>query len=234
MTKKEEIHINKYFFIKLALVAFIALAVITGACSRSENNNPPPEENLPSMEENQPDQENEKPGEETAKKPADYFPLTKGSTWQYLGEGNEFASFTREVIFASENRAQIKEDNGGTVSAAVFETTDETVTRIFFQGEAYVNEDFLNAEPNDNLVILKTPLQVGTKWETADSTREIIDLNASLDTPAGKFDQLLKIKITFPDSVIFEYYKDGVGMVKREFESEDIKVTSTLEKFEIQ
>ena len=65
----------------------------------------------------------------------EYFPLTEGSTWQYLGEGNEFASFTREVLFAREDQAQIIENNGGTISASVFKTTDEEITRVFFQGE---------------------------------------------------------------------------------------------------
>lgn len=86
-------------------------------------------------------------------------------------------------------------------------------------------------------MILKTPLQVGTKWESTDGTREIVDLNATVDTPVGKFEKVLKIKITFPDSITYEYFKDGVGLVKRDFRSKDedeaSKVTSTLEKYEI-
>jgi hypothetical protein len=32
---------------------------------------------------------------------------------------------------------------------------------------------------------------------------------------------------------MYEYFKAGIGMVKREFESEGMKVTSALEKYEI-
>jgi hypothetical protein len=218
---------------RLIPVMFLLIIFFITACNQAEKENPRPVEDQSQVEESDTEKE-DTTNKEVNLKPEDYFPLTQGSTWEYLGEGNEYASFNREVIFVEGNRAQVKEDNGGTVSASVFETTDEAVTRIFFQGESYENENYLNAESNENLVILKAPLQVGTKWDTDDSTREILDLNASLNTPAGEFEKVLKIKITYPDSTIYEYYKDGVGMVKREYISnEDYEVTSTLEKYEI-
>ncbi|PKM89813.1 MAG: hypothetical protein CVU87_04165 [Firmicutes bacterium HGW-Firmicutes-12] len=125
----------------------------------------------------------------TIKKPSDFFPFTKGSTWQYKGEGNEYASFSREVVFTLES--------------------------------------------NENLIVLKAPLEVGTKWEHSTETREIVDVNTTVDTPAGKFENCVVVKIIFPNSTLFEYFKDGVGMVKREFRSGDSQVTSILEKFSV-
>ncbi|MEL7568091.1 MAG: hypothetical protein AAGU27_24890 [Dehalobacterium sp.] len=223
----------KNFSFKVTLIFVIMMVIFITACNQTGKTNPEPEDNKSVLEENDSEKEISPPKDQITPDLSDYFPLSQGSTWQYLGEGNEYASFKREVIFAEGNRGQIKEDNGGTVSAVVFDVTDEAITRVFFQGESYENDNFLNAEPNDNLVILKAPLQVGTKWETDDSSREIVDLNASLDTPAGNFEKVLKMKITFPDSTMFEYYKDGVGMIKREYISGDFKVTSTLEKYEI-
>lgn len=223
----------KILSFKLTLIIVILVAIFTTACNQAKKTNPEVEDNKPALEEKDPGKEDAIPKDKITPKLADYFPLTQGSTWQYLGEGNEYASFSREVIFAEGNRAQIKEDNGGTVSASVFEATDEAITRIFFQGESYENEDFLDVDSNDNLVILKAPLQVGTTWETGDSSREIVDLNTSLYTPAGNFEKVLKIKISYPDSTMFEYFKDGVGMIRREYISGDFEVTSTLEKYEI-
>lgn len=162
-----------------------------------------------------------------------FFPLSKGSTWQYLGEGNEFATFTRKVLFADGDRAQIAEDNGGTVSASVFKITDNEITRTFFRGEEYDGKNLLKEKDNDNLVILKAPLKSGTKWKTGEGEREIVDIAAVVDTPAGKFEGCIKVSIKQEHSTMYEYYKAGVGMVKREFESEGLKVTSTLEKYEI-
>ncbi len=61
----------------------------------------------------------------------DYFHLTQGSYCQYKGEGNEYASFKREVIYQAGDKLQIKEDNGGTVTQSVWQITNETLTRVF-------------------------------------------------------------------------------------------------------
>lgn len=160
----------------------------------------------------------------------DFFPVAAGSTWEYQGEGNEYATFSRKILFASGNLAQIREDNGGTVSASVFKITSEAVTRIFFRGEAYEQTNYLKSPSNENLVILKTPIKVGTKWAEPNGTREIVDLKATVTTPAGSFSECVKVKITAKDSTSYEYFKSGVGMVKREFITGDTKISSSLKK----
>jgi len=165
-----------------------------------------------------------------AVKLGNFFPVVAGSTWEYQGEGNEYASFSRKILFTSGNLAQIREDNGGTVSAAVFKISPDAVTRIFFLGEAYGQTNYLHSPSNENIVILKTPLQVGTKWTEPNGNREIVDLNATVTTPAGSFTQCLKVKISNENSTLYEYFKNGVGMVKREFISGDTKISSSLKK----
>lgn len=60
----------------------------------------------------------------------------------------------------------------------------------------------------------------------------IVDTNATVNTPAGEFKNCLKVKLTYPESTIYEYYQAGVGLVKREFLSEGFEVTSTLESWQ--
>lgn len=163
----------------------------------------------------------------------DFFPLTEGSTWQYKGEGNEYASFVRKVLFVEGDKVQVSEDNGGTVSASVFEITEKAITCVFSRGEEYDGANLLDEESNENYAILQAPLKPGTKWEAQGEVREIVDINATVDTPAGKFENCIKVSIKSETSTMHEYYKEGVGLVKREFESEGMKVTSTLEKYEI-
>ncbi len=163
----------------------------------------------------------------------DFFPISKGSTWQYRGEGNEYASFNRKVLFLEGDKAQFVEDNGGTVSGAVFKVTEEEITRTFFQGEEYNETNLLNQDSNDSLVILKAPLKVGTKWETPREVREIVEIDATVDTPAGKFEDCIKVSIKLENSALYEYFKEGIGLVKREFTSEGMTVTSTLEQYNI-
>lgn len=200
--------------ISLSLLAFIILInILSAGCAKLSELNPG----------------EIKQNEET--NPGDFFPLSAGLSWEYQGEGNEYASFNRKVVFTKDNLAQIREDNGGTVSAAVFKTTDDAITRIFFMGEAYGEENFLDSPPKENIVILKQPLQVGTKWEETNGVREIVDVNASVSTPAGNFEKCIKVKISNENSILYEYFKQGIGMVKREFISGETRITSSLVKF---
>jgi hypothetical protein len=162
----------------------------------------------------------------------DYFPLSIGSTWQYLGEGNEYASFTRKVLFKEGDRIQTMEDNGGTVSANIYKVTGDAARLVYSQGEQYDKVNLLDRKDNRDSIVLKAPLKTGTKWENAEDEREILATDASVDTPAGRFEACVKVSIKSQNSTMYEYYKAGVGMVKREFISEGLTVTSTLEKYE--
>jgi len=174
---------------------------------------------------------NNKPTESVT--PGDYFPLTAGSSWKYQGEGNEYASFTREVMFVKDNLAQVRENNGGTISMSVYNITRDAVTRIFFIGEAYENNNYLESTPNENIIILKNPLEVGTRWEEKNAVREITDTKASINTPSGSYTNCIKVKITYENSVVYEYFKEDTGMVHREFVSERSTVTSSLKDLKI-
>lgn len=164
---------------------------------------------------------------------SNYFPLEVGSIWEYEGEGMEYATFTREVLYVSDNKAQIKEDNSGTVTARVFEITDDTITSVFSQSESYDDENFLDFESNENIIVLKSPIEVGTKWDTDIGAKEIIAIDESLDTPAGEFENLIKVQITSEDNISYEYYKEGIGLVRREFTGDGFEVTSTLKSYKI-
>ena len=163
------------------VIIFVLILIFSMGCTQTESPTPISE---PEEQQN-PQGEEPAPNTQVLK---NYFPLTDGSVWKYLGEGNEYATFNREVVFVEGDKAQIREDNGGTVSAAVFQTSENAITRIFFQGEEYEDTNFLNEEPNNSLEILKNPLEVGTKWEDPNGTREIVDINATVNTQAGKFE----------------------------------------------
>lgn len=177
------------------------------------------------------------PQAEITPKPSDYFPVGINNMWDYLGEGNEYASFIREMPFVKNNQAQTYVDNGGTVVAEVFQVDDAAITRVFFAGEKYEQENMLESgfTSNDQTVILKSPLEKGTVWKNDTETREIVAIDAQLNTPAGNFSDCLQIKITNPDStsIVYEYYAAGIGMVKREFIDGEFIITSTLQEYNL-
>lgn len=173
------------------------------------------------------------PSAEKQLQPKAFFPLTSGISWVYRGEGNEYAAFTREIAFSKDNLAQITENNSGTVITAIYRVTDECVARVFSETESYNPGNLLEAGfiPNDNTVILKSPLEAGISWGEPEEKREIIAVNTKVETPLGVFDDCIKIKTSYPQSTVYEYFSRGIGLVKREFVSGDYQVTSTLEKF---
>ncbi len=233
---------KKFYLIGAIMVLFLSLT-LTG-CSLFQEQpakppNPPPGNPTNQNGQNQPPETPNPAGEPTNNQAASnlnkYFPITEGSTWDYAGEGMEYAAFIREILFTKDNLTQMKEDNSGTILASVYRVTDEAITQIYFQGEAYEDENFLDSQANDNTVIMKTPLAVGTKWTNARDVREIVDLNATVATPAGNFENCLKIKVTYNESkaTSYDYYKEGVGLIKREYHSDGYLVTSILQSYNV-
>jgi len=168
---------------------------------------------------------------------SDYFPGSIGSYWRYQGSGNEFASFSSEVVFGGDNLVQIKENNGGTMIDSVYEISDMQISRINYIPESYEKINYLNRQASQNIIILKMPLKPGQSWENTDDKREVVSVNASVDSPAGNFDNCIKIKISpqpaSSTATTYEYYKQGVGLVKREFVSGNETISSMLEEYEI-
>lgn len=167
----------------------------------------------------------------------DYFPSTPGSTWSYQGSGNEFASFTRQILFSSANQIQMKESNGGTVSTSIYEFSEGALKRVYFQGESYQPVNLLakGFKSNESMVILKEPLQTGKEWSTSSGQRRIVQTDAQVNTPAGVFNNCIKVDISEKNSsaLTYEYYAKGVGLVKREFIDGTMIISSTLENYQI-
>lgn len=169
--------------------------------------------------------------------PGDYFPSKPGSNWSYQGEGNEYASFTREVLFAAGDQSQFKEANGGTVSTSIYITSADSIKRVFFSGETYNPQNLLSPgfTSNDSSVILKNPLTTGASWTSGNDTKKIVDSQVEVKTPAGTFSNCIKLEIKSQgsSSTVYEYYGKGVGLVKREFIDGSATITSTLKAYKI-
>ena len=170
-----------------------------------------------------------------ALEPGQFLPLSQGNYWYYQGQGMEYAAFNRKVLYTKDKFAQLSEDNGGTVITTIYETTPGALKRVYFEGESYNPPNMLEKgfTANENIIILKAPISIGAKWDNKDGSREIVDVNASVDTPAGTFKPCLKIKITSDNSTVYEYYKKGLGLVKREFIVDETSITSSLEKYQV-
>lgn len=161
-----------------------------------------------------------------------YMPMKLGYTWEYEGEGNEYASYTSKIEFGENNRFQEAQDNGGTLMANIYEVKDDSIVHVYQMGENYEHKNLLKEKNNLNDVILKLPLQAGNKWVSEENSYEIIDTKATITVPYGTFTDCVVVKRTYKDgSESFMHYKEGIGLLQSEFRSGDFKVFSRLKNF---
>lgn len=166
-------------------------------------------------------------------KAADYFPLTENIHMQYKGTGNEYAQYETWVDYIKDDKIQIRESNGGTVSVNVYRLEDGALRKVYTQAEVYYLHDFTNLVNTDEIII-KEPIQVGTSWTLTDGTvRNITAIDKEVETPSGKY-TALEVTTTWADSITKDYFVKGIGLIKNEFVSTDstMTVTSELEKTE--
>lgn len=165
----------------------------------------------------------------------DYYPLYKGNKWVYQGTGNEYASFSREVLFTEGNLAQTLEINGGADVTKILQINGNTITEIFKREEPSAPVNLLHEKANEQRILLKSPLSIGTKWIDGNTQIEIVDTAATVKTSAGTFKNCIKIMSTFAgdNSVMYQYYAKGVGMVQQDFIVGEEKISSSLESYHL-
>lgn len=167
---------------------------------------------------------------------ADFFPAEPGMNWTYDGWGNEFAAYRRTATHRRGQRAQIVHVSGAVV-AWVYDIEPDRVTLRAMSGELQEETaDYLDAPDELGRVILQEPLAVGAQWRTPTwvrrsddgpgdlddryvwETRRIEGVGETLETPAGTFRNVIRVRV-IPDEGVesLEYYAPGVGLIRSEY-----------------
>jgi len=164
--------------------------------------------------------------DEQAFAPGDYFATAPGTTWRYLGHGNEFATYSAEVTHRDGNLFQLVVYSGADV-AHVYEIEPEKVVRRLRSGEMeFDKQNFLTGPFLESYTVLEAPLEVGHSWEATAvypngasvEKRRIEGVGLTLDTPAGRFENVIRVRVSYEsgnDSL--EHYAPGIGLVRSEY-----------------
>lgn len=219
----------------MIVLAMMLLLFMVGCTT----NNPPAQQPTPTPEPSpapvEPQPTTPEPAEPPKTNGADIkklIPLKVGNIWQYEGEGNEYASYTQEVLFQKDNRFQLSTDTGGTVLANIFEVKEDRIDNIYQSGEEYDHKNLLDQKSNISITLIKAPIEKGSKWVSEENSYEIIDTEAKATVPFGTFEDCILVKLTFKDgSETYLHYKEGIGLLQAEFRSGDTKIFSRLKKF---
>lgn len=162
----------------------------------------------------------------------DYFIYNENSEYVYEGKGNEYASFNILVDYLTENRVQIRSNNGGTEMIKVLENKDGKLTMLLSRGETYYRENLIQSPSNNEEILLKEPLIKGTTWTLSDNRKRYIsNIDVEITTPLGKY-KALEVTTENKEDKTLDYYAANVGLVKTLFVLKDDEVSSSLSKIE--
>ncbi|MCB2293610.1 GerMN domain-containing protein [Clostridium algoriphilum] len=214
----------------LVIVTFILL---TG-CSKGITSKTKVPDNAgnakPKVDMSKPKVDNSK-GDVATAKIGDYYPFEKSLKYMYVGEGNEYATYSVFVDYLRGNRQQIRIDNGGSELVKVLENKDGELRLIFSKGEIYYREDFTSQINNKPEILLKEPLTKGNSWTLKDgSKRSITNVKVAIKTPLASY-ECIEVTTVRKDSTDKDYYAANIGLVKTLFTSNG-DVSSSLSKME--
>lgn len=157
------------------------------------------------------------------------FFMKDKSVVKYLGEGNEYATYTARTQWHNDHTVSIFEDNGGTILLRTYRITDKAIELINEQGEFYGEFNPTNDEL-DAMPAISTFLQLPIEKDREFDGWKIIEVNLTLETPLQKFEDVIQIqKIDETGSIQNRYIVENFGEIKREFimDEEDLKFTVT-------
>lgn len=167
-----------------------------------------------------------------------YFPVNNQWEYEFSGEGNEFAPFTREILYTDGVLAQVFDTTGGAMVSTVYRITENEIALVTNPQESESRENVLEqvqrtTKPVD--VLLRQPLRPGSSWESRDGQRQIVAVNEIVEVPAGVFHNVVVVEIDYghdPNVIGYEYYAINIGLIKREYRevNGDFEVISQLNK----
>lgn len=168
-------------------------------------------------------------------KASEYISFEGNTRYQFDGDGMEYSSFDVYVDFIEGDKIQFRTNNSGTEMVEVFQKNQDNITRNYFRGEVYYRENVTGKEDTTKDIVLKDPVKIGTTWNISEGRKSTItDVEVAISTPSGDYEAVEVTTESIDDDhgQVKEYYVKGLGLVKREFNFEDTKVTSTLSKIE--
>ncbi|WP_313890776.1 hypothetical protein [Psychrobacillus sp.] len=162
------------------------------------------------------------------------FFMADQASANFIGEGNEYASYTLKTVHLSDNYVVTYENNGGTVLQRIYKITDEKVSILAENEEAYDEKTPTLEELNtmqEKKIYLVAPLTVGSEfggWKVT-STTETIKTNVQTFT-----DVIVIEKIDEQNTIVRKYFAKDFGEIKREFimniEGEETIISSTIDQ----
>ncbi|RKD34689.1 hypothetical protein [Thermohalobacter berrensis] len=125
--------------------------------------------------------------------------------------------------------------NYGNTVVRVYKVTNQYIKLVYNEsGSGVFDKNYSDETANKNIIVLKTPIAIGTSWKSKDGTKyEITGVNKKVTTPSGDY-ITLEITTIRDNYQIKNYYVKEIGLVKRvrNYEYGDLTLVESLVKVE--
>jgi len=148
----------------------------------------------------------------------------------FIGEGNEFASFSEETVWLTDYVVQTSIDNGGGFVYSVYRITDEAI-ELVYEG---VTEPTMTVGDIEKLPVIELYLALPIEQGTSFGAWTITDVNSTVDTPFKRFTDVIEVMKETDGSKSYRYFAPGFGLIKQveslDMDENRIEISSTLEE----
>lgn len=151
----------------------------------------------------------------------------------FLGDGNEFSSYTEKTTWLNDEFVETIVDNGGVSLMTIYKITKNQI-EIVFKEPIDLDTPFPKIEELEVLepieTYLATPIEEGTSF----GQWKIVETNATIETPYKTFEKAIILEEKGENYVNRKYFVEGLGEIKTESimdtdQGETYTVTSALQ-----
>lgn len=149
----------------------------------------------------------------------EYYPQ-ENKTYQYRGEGNEYAAYTEVFYKKTDSYLPSIVDNGGTRLLRIYQLTEKGIYVVYEQPEFY-NETIPSFDEMKQYFNPVPLLEKPIKENTSFNGWKIINTNEKMMLFDGEVKNIIIIEQHDQqnNTVVRKYWAPKLGMVKQEFES---------------
>ncbi|MEG2289037.1 MAG: GerMN domain-containing protein [Clostridium sp.] len=163
----------------------------------------------------------------------DYIQIKENVKYSYKGENHEYAEYVAYVDYVAGDKFQIRSNNGGTETVNVFQVKDGELIQTFKRNTCYYRENFTTKKSDSSEILLKEPLVKGTSWTLPDGGKRYISgVDVQISTPSGNYSTIEVTTEKKSGEKSLHYYAINKGLVKYVSDSDNMKITSTLQGIE--
>jgi len=148
----------------------------------------------------------------------------------FIGEGNEFASFSEETVWLTDYIVQTSIDNGGVFMYSIYRITDEAI-ELVYEG---VVEPTMTVGDIAKLPVIELYLALPIEQGTSFGAWTITDVNSTIDTPFKRFTDVIEVMKETDDTKSYRYFAPGFGLIKQvesmETNENLLEISSSLEE----